>query len=132
MAAAFVAREGEWVRDEPHGDDPGEPTPQPELFLLYEEEPGGKRPSPVLDPRPQAGTAAGRGASCRPCLHGADPGCTCAAGGGPTGGRGQALRQFRSRADYRNAQDLLAIPSSVGGSADCRVSVLLAVRRAER
>ena len=31
-------------------------------------------------------------------------------------GRAQVLRQFRSRADYRSAQDLLAIPSSSRGS----------------
>ena len=29
------------------------PTPQPELFQLYEEEPGGGRPGSVSDPAPQ-------------------------------------------------------------------------------
>ena len=31
------------ARVELYGDDPGPPTPQPELFSLYEEEPGGSR-----------------------------------------------------------------------------------------
>ena len=41
-----TARAGEWgARDELYGDDPGPlPTPQPELFSLYDEGPGGSRP----------------------------------------------------------------------------------------
>ena len=35
---------GVGARDELHGDDPGPPTPQPELFSFYEEEPGRVRP----------------------------------------------------------------------------------------
>ena len=41
------------ARDALHGHDPGPPTPQPELFSLYEEEPGGTRPDRLSDVRPQ-------------------------------------------------------------------------------
>ena len=41
------------ARDELYGDDLGPPTPQPELFSFYEEEPGGGRPGSVTDPVPQ-------------------------------------------------------------------------------
>ena len=54
----------------------------------------------------RAGPAAHRGAACRLRSHGADSRCTCAADGGPTGGRTQALRQLGARAGYRRAQDL--------------------------
>ena len=37
-------RAGEEVRVEAHGEVPEEPLPQPELFSLHEEEPGGSRP----------------------------------------------------------------------------------------
>ena len=41
-------------RVELHGDDPDDPpTPQPELFSLYDEEPGGGRPEAFVEPRPQ-------------------------------------------------------------------------------
>ena len=35
------------ARVELYGDDPGPPTPQPELFSLYDEEPGGTRPDRI-------------------------------------------------------------------------------------
>ena len=41
------------ARVELHGDDPEHPTPQPELFSLYDEEPGGGRPEAFVEPRPQ-------------------------------------------------------------------------------
>ena len=80
----------------------------------------------------RAGPAARRGAACRPCSNGTDPRRTCAADGGPTGGRAQALRQLGARAGHRRAQDLTgrhpaaygplraAAGGTVGGSADCR------------
>ena len=39
--------------DELHGDAPGEPTSQPELFELSDEEPGGPRPDCLAGVRPQ-------------------------------------------------------------------------------
>ena len=42
---------GEWVRDALHGQVPGAPTSQLELFQLYEEEPGGSRPPCLGEPR---------------------------------------------------------------------------------
>ena len=47
------ARSGRWVRDELHGHDPEEPTPQLELFELFDEEPGGSRPDCLAGVRPQ-------------------------------------------------------------------------------
>ena len=44
-------RAGWWVRDVLHGQVLGAPTPQPELFELYEEEPGGSRPPCLGEPR---------------------------------------------------------------------------------
>ena len=44
-------RAGRWSRDVLHGQVPGAPTPQPELFQLYEEEPGGSRPPCLDEPR---------------------------------------------------------------------------------
>ena len=37
------ARAGTWVRDILHGEVPGQPTSQQELFQLFEEKPGGSR-----------------------------------------------------------------------------------------
>ena len=48
-----TAMVGRWVRDALHGEVLEEPILQPELFQLSEEEPGGKRPGQVQDPRPQ-------------------------------------------------------------------------------
>ena len=45
------ARAGECVRDLLHGEVPGQPTPQPELFEPCEEEPGGSRPPCLGEPR---------------------------------------------------------------------------------
>ena len=42
---------GRWVRDVLHGQVLGAPTPQPELFQLYEEEPGGSGPPCLGEPR---------------------------------------------------------------------------------
>ena len=45
-------RAGGWVRDVLHGQVLGAPTPQPELFQLFEEEePGGSRPACLVAPR---------------------------------------------------------------------------------
>ena len=52
-------------------------------FQLFEEEPGGGRPAPLLE---GATAAARRGASCRLCSHGANSRCSCAADGGTAGG----------------------------------------------
>ena len=46
-----MARAGEEVREVLHGEAPGQPTPQPELFQLFEEEPGGSRPPCLGEPR---------------------------------------------------------------------------------
>ena len=81
-----------------------------------------------------AGPAARRGADDRVLRACADARSrrSCAADGGPTGGRAQALRQLGARAGYRRAQDLTgrhpaaygplraAAGGTVGGSADCR------------
>ena len=40
------------MRAELHGEDPGPPTPQPELFSLYEEKARRGRPGLVTDPGP--------------------------------------------------------------------------------
>ena len=40
-------------RDALHGRVPGDPPPQPELFQLKKEEPGGERPEAFTEPRPQ-------------------------------------------------------------------------------
>ena len=42
---------GRGVRDALHGQVPGQPTPQPELFQLFEEEYGGSRPPCLGEPR---------------------------------------------------------------------------------
>ena len=61
-----------------------------------------------------AGTATHHGAACRRRSNGALSCCTCAADGGPdggpAGGHDQGRRLCGARADYRIAQDLLAIP----------------------
>ena len=41
------------TRTQLHNKNLGPPTPQPELFSLYEEQPGGVRPGSVTDPAPQ-------------------------------------------------------------------------------
>ena len=46
-----TARAGEWVRDALHGEVPEQPTLQPELFQLFEEESGGSRPPCLGEPR---------------------------------------------------------------------------------
>ena len=49
-----MARAGREVRVEPHGEVPEEPPTQPELFSLYDEEPGGVRPASLAElPGPQ-------------------------------------------------------------------------------
>ena len=48
---ARAGEEGE--RTELHGDDPGDPLSQPELFQLCEEEPGGTLPDRLASVRPQ-------------------------------------------------------------------------------
>ena len=46
--------QGEWGREQNYTAKTWDPsTPQPELFSLYEEEPGGVRPGSVTDPAPQ-------------------------------------------------------------------------------
>ena len=45
------ATAGRWVRDLLHGEVPGQPTSQPELFQLFEEEPGGSRPPCLGEPQ---------------------------------------------------------------------------------
>ena len=53
-----TTRAGEWGREQNYTAKTGIPTPQPQLFSLYEEEPGGVRRShvPILDvPVPQMG-----------------------------------------------------------------------------
>ena len=62
---------------------------------------------------PRAGSAACCGTSLRACTR-----CSCAADGGPTGGRAHALRLRGPRAGDRSAQDLVSILSSSRGS--CR------------
>ena len=44
-------RAGGWVRDVLHGQVLGAPTPQSELFQLFEEEPGGSLPACLVAPR---------------------------------------------------------------------------------
>ena len=46
-----TARAGGVVRVALHGHGPEEPPPQPELFQLFEEEPGGSRPPCLGEPR---------------------------------------------------------------------------------
>ena len=60
-----------------------------------------------------AGSAARRGADDRVLRARADARSrrSCAADGGPTGGRAPALRQLGARAGYRRAQDLTGRPS---------------------
>ena len=49
-----TARAEEWGREQNYTAETRDPpTPQPELFSLYEEEPGGARPGSVTDPAPQ-------------------------------------------------------------------------------
>ena len=49
-----TARAGEWGREQNYTAETRDPrTPQPELFSLFEEEPGGARPGSVTDPAPQ-------------------------------------------------------------------------------
>ena len=49
-----TARAGEWGREQNYtAETQNPPTPQPELFRLFEEEPGGVRPGSVTDPAPQ-------------------------------------------------------------------------------
>ena len=49
-----TARAGEWRREQKYTAETRDPpTPQPELFSLYEGEPGGARPGSVTDPAPQ-------------------------------------------------------------------------------
>ena len=81
------------------------PTPQPELFSLYEE-PGGA----------WQGSAAHRG-PVRRCRAGV-PGSrrSCAADGRPAGGVARSFRRPRSRAGYRSAQDVDAFPLPSHGS----------------
>ena len=62
------------------------PPSQPELFSLYEEEPGRAAGAAGADP------AAHRGAACQNCSHGADPRRSCASDSGPAGGSAQAFR----------------------------------------
>ena len=57
---------GVGMRDEQYGEDPENPTPQPELFSLFEEESGGSRPP----------------AACRRRAHGTGSGLPCGVGGG--------------------------------------------------
>ena len=46
-----TARAGEWGREQNNTAETRDPpTPQPELFSLFEEEPGGARPGSVTDP----------------------------------------------------------------------------------
>ena len=46
-----MARAGEEVRVEPHGEVAEQPPPQPQLFSLFGEEPGGSRPPCLGEPR---------------------------------------------------------------------------------
>ena len=47
-----TARAGSEVRVEPQGEVPDELLPQPELFTLYDEEPGGRRPDSLAESGP--------------------------------------------------------------------------------
>ena len=78
------------------------PPPQPELFQLFEEEPGGSRPPCLGEPRgPQEKVAHRRR------THGADSGHSWVAGGW-SGGEGAAeARRAGCRAGHRSALDLL-------------------------
>ena len=50
------ARAGREARIQPHGEVPNAPYPQPELFNMFEEEPGGSRPPCLGEPQgPQVG-----------------------------------------------------------------------------
>ena len=57
------------------------PIPQRELFQLYEEEPGGRRPGSVSDPAPQERVQR------HTAVHSADPRCSGAARWEPAGAR---------------------------------------------
>ena len=76
-------RAGVWVRDVLHGQVPGAPTPEPELFQLYEEEPGNSRPPCLGEPRGATGEgpAVHRRAARRRRTYGADSGHSWVAGG---------------------------------------------------
>ena len=103
-----------------------------EHLQSYEEEPGGGRPASL--PEVAGPQARHRGAARRCCARGPVTGCSCAAAGGPAGGRAYTLRSPCSRTSYRSAQGLVAIPrvsygseraadgGTAGGSADDRAS----------
>ena len=59
-------RAGGWVRDVLHSQVLGAPTPQPELFQLFEDEPGGRAAGAS-----GGGSAPHCGAACRHRPHGA-------------------------------------------------------------
>ena len=85
-----IARAGEWgARDELYGDDPGHPllllpsthTHQPELFSLYDEEPGGgprRVRIPHLVRAAGTGSATHRAADCGCCPFVSDSRRSCA------------------------------------------------------
>ena len=82
------------------------PTPQPELFQLFEEEPGAGRPGSVTDPAP-------KGLVVRHACEHVDEICPYvdsrranAADGGSGGGGAADVRRVFCRAGYRSAHDL--------------------------
>ena len=123
---------GGWVRDAPHGQIPGAPTPQPEFFQLFEdeEEPGGSRPPCLGEPRghrTRSSSAPLTSSTSYPwCRFSTLLGCW---GGGSGGGGAAEARRAVCRAGYRSAHGLFG-PSpafchsssaegrTVGGSAD--------------
>ena len=95
------------------------PPPQPVLFSLYEEEPGGRLPASLAEPpRPHERVQRHTMEQLAdvppmvPSLAVPEPQMVNQLGGhGPS-----HIRLCGARADYRSAQDLLAIPLSSYGS----------------
>ena len=95
-------------RDEVHGQVSGRLLlPQPELFQLFEEEPGGLRPTGPQERVPRHTVE--QMADVAPMVQILD--APVLQDGGPTGGRAQALRQLGARAGYRRAQGSHRTPS---------------------
>ena len=83
------------------------PPHQPELFSLYEEEPGGRRPASLAEP-PGPQERIQRRTVEQPAELAPDPRCSCSADGRTAGGQPPFLRCAVAccQAGYRRAQEL--------------------------
>ena len=91
------------------------PTPQPELFSLFDEEPGGVRPGSVTDPASQARVerhVVEHSIEACPFVQILDAPV-------PQGGNQLAPRFAHPRADHRSAQDLVFSPSLSQAPGSC-------------